>query len=1372
MRRIAVCGVLFAVAFLQHPGKLVADTKLDLAVSPVAFLGRALSLWEPEGFAGQLQNQAYGYLFPIGPFFALGHLAQLPGWAVQRLWWGVVLCTAFLGARALAERLRIGTPATQLIAGLAYALSPRILSTLGPVSAEAWPMAVAPWILLPLVAASAGAPAARSALRSGVAVAFTGGVNAVLSFAAALPAFLYLLTRRMRGGGARMLLWWCGAAALATLWWVGPLFLLGAYSPPFLDYIESARNTTEPTWLVETLRGTDHWVAYLGPTFGSTWQAGLDLVRNPMLVLDTIVVAGLGLAGLAMRSMPERRWLCSVFVAGLLLVTFGHAGVLDGPFAHFQQGLLDGALAPMRNVHKYDPLIRLPLALGIAHVLPRVVWNRDPAMRRLTGLTSKAGALLAVALVAAPALSGRLAPSGSYTDLPDQWRQAAAWLDANATGRALLAPGSRFGTYVWGTTHDEPVQPLTKAAWEVRNAVPLVQPGHIRFLDTLEQRFASGRGSTGLASYLRRGGIEFVLVRNDLDYAAGRASRPALVRAVLEGSPGLRRVAAFGTVTPRQPNPGTVVDARLQGVTAAVEIWRVTGPKPAPVTLTPLDQVSRISGGPESLLDLADDNLLPVRPSILAGSDGSDLAQGPVIVTDGMRRREVDFGASLANRSATLTPADPLRLDRTQADYLPFTGLDHLTVGVWHGAADVQVSSSRSDAGVLGGSDPARQPAAAFDSDLRTAWEAAPADSVAPWVQVRMAQPKQTGDLTVDLLPESAEAVQAVVADVDGITTTIQVTGPRVRVPLPDVEWSTLRLELRVRPLAAQPIGIAEVGGLGIRYGLRVPTDPPADRAVDVFSFAAADGHSDGCVTTDAAVTCVPELVRAGEDDERIDRSFMTTRSGEFDLGIRAAPRAGPDLDRLIAVAARRPVTATASSVAVDTPMSSAAAAVDGRDGTGWTADPDDGTPSLTLRLRHPVRLDRIRLITGPGLPAARPNSVEVTAGGRAVRADLAEDGMVRFQARTTDRIVVTVPQQDRMASYDPTTGRTRWLPWGFSEVQIPALGTLASAGNVRVTLPCGQGPTANVDGTLYPTRVAMTVRQLESLHEVTVTPCGKGGSLVELDRGSHRLVIPATKTWRPVGAGLRADTAVDYGSDVLAEPRVLRWGRALRTVEVGERPLGALLVIDENANPGWRATLNGHRLRPLQVDGWQQAFAVPAGAGGIVRLEYTPSVPYRMALWIGGVALLGLILLAYVLVIDGESLPLRPARPRAPVKLAVVTVALGLLAGVAGVLVALAVAAARTALTKPPARYELDVPWAGASGLAITLAGCMLALRPWGSAHGYAAGTLLVQLLSLVTIALVAVPTVGRPRARAAVVQASPRPGTAATPPGRSDPS
>src|SRR5262249_40536055 len=82
---IACCVVLVGLAFASHPGQILADTKIDLAINPAGFLQRALHLWDPAQF-GQLQNQAVGYFFPIGPFFLLGKLAALPGWITQRLW--------------------------------------------------------------------------------------------------------------------------------------------------------------------------------------------------------------------------------------------------------------------------------------------------------------------------------------------------------------------------------------------------------------------------------------------------------------------------------------------------------------------------------------------------------------------------------------------------------------------------------------------------------------------------------------------------------------------------------------------------------------------------------------------------------------------------------------------------------------------------------------------------------------------------------------------------------------------------------------------------------------------------------------------------------------------------------------------------------------------------------------------------------------------------------------------------------------------------------------------------------------------------------------------------------------------------------------
>jgi arabinofuranan 3-O-arabinosyltransferase len=84
-------------------------------------------------------------------------------------------------------------------------------------------------------------------------------------------------------------------------------------------------------------------------------------------------------------------------------------------------------------------------------------------------------------------------------------------------------------------------------------------------------------------------------------------------------------------------------------------------------------------------------------------------------------------------------------------------------------------------------------------------------------------------------------------------------------------------------------------------------------------------------------------------------------------------------------------------------------------------------------------------------------------------------------------------------------------------------------------------------------------------------------------------------------------------------------WDATSRSVTVAPGA-EAVLAVPENANAGWVATLDGKQLTRTRVDGWQQAWIVPAGPGGVVSLTFTPDAHYRLSLLIGAAAVLALL--------------------------------------------------------------------------------------------------------------------------------------------------
>ena len=701
--------LVWAVAWSVPAGRISEDTKNDLYVDPWGFMARAAHLWDPQVTWGVLQNQGYGYLFPMGPFFgALGGV--VPVWVAQRLWWSLILTAGLLAAFGLLRTLRVGRPTAQVVGALAYTLSPRVLSTIGGLSSEALPVLLAPAILLPVVLATQGRIGPRrAAALSGLAVLGCGGVNATATILATVPTGLWLLTRR-RWWRARVTWWWAGAAVVATGWWLGPVLVLGRWSPPFLDWIERSADVVREIDLLDVARGTTHWLGFVVTSGGEWWPAGYTIATEPVLVVATAALAGTSLAGLALRGLPERRFLLVTLAVGVFLLAIAHTGPVSSPFAPTAQALLDGPLVAFRNIHKADPLVRLPLAVGLAFAVERLaqVLSRRGATVRL-GAAAAGGLVLLV--VASPGLSGAIAPRGTFPDMARQWRQAGAWLSDHADdGRALVVPASSFGEYDWGRTIDEPIRPLSTVDYAVRDAVPLTPAGTIRLLDAVEERLQTGRDVGGAVDVLRRLGVRHLVLRNDLDTASAGQPSVTFARSAIRSTPAVELARGFGT---------TRIDASGERV-FPVEIYDI-GPA-APMAVTqPVADVVAVSGGPEDLLAVADAGIAGTADLVVLDGDRvAGVDPGRRAVTDGYRGRERWFGATRGrDTSSTLTAAG---LEGTR-DYRPWDDLAlHSVVELDGRIAEVTASSSLATSYTLAGLRPADRPAAAVDGDPSTAW--------------------------------------------------------------------------------------------------------------------------------------------------------------------------------------------------------------------------------------------------------------------------------------------------------------------------------------------------------------------------------------------------------------------------------------------------------------------------------------------------------------------------------------------------------------------------------------------------------------------------------------------------------------------------
>ncbi len=460
--------------------------------------------------------------------------------------------------------------------------------------------------------------------------------------------------------------------------------------------------------------------------------------------------------------------------------------------------------------------------------------------------------------------------------------------------------------------------------------------------------------------------------------------------------------------------------------------------------------------------------------------------------------------------------------------------------------------------------------------------------------------------------------------------------------------------------------------------------------------------------------------------------------------------RPGPKLADLLAEPGTTQAHGDADSVDV---LGSAYAATDRDPATAWTAPQrvvqHKSAPTITLTLPQPTEVTGLRLTPSSSPLPTHPTMVAVDLGDGPQARTLKPAGsqIVSLTPRLTDTVTVSVLDWNDVIDRT-AVGFDQLKPPGFAE--IAALGTdgapiaAADAGRNRtrdVTIDCEHGPILAIAGRFVHTEVHTRVGALLDGAPVTARPCDP--QPIDLPTGQQELVVSPGPQFVVDGAEL---TGPQAGPSAGSSPvSTGAWGPARREVRVAAAKTARVLVVPESINPGWVArTSSGTRLKALAVNGWQQAWLLPAGTAGTITLTYAPNSLYRIGL-LGGLALLPLLALLAWWPPRRRPADDPAAQPWTPGLWAAVPVlaAGAVIAGAAGVAVFGVALGLRWALRTHRRRRDNVTLWLSAGGL--TLAGAALSRHPWRSVDGYAGHSAWVQLLALISLAAVAASTVTR---------------------------
>jgi len=1217
---------LTAVMVAQRFGEVIYLFRLDRVADPLRMTVRNFELWNPWWDMGSVQVQTVGYLLPVDTFFAVSSLVSVPLWIAERVFVAALFVVGFWGCVRVADALGIGTPASRIAGGLAYVLSGVILTRAAQQSIWSLGAVLVPWVLLPLIEGARGGSPRRAAARSGVAIALMGGANAAVVLSVLPLPMLWLLTRQRGPRRAALVRWWAVAVVAATSWWVVGLFYFARYGPVILDFTETVATTTNPTGLFDVLRGSADWLARVTDP-DPVLPAGYTMVTRALPIAATSVIAAAGLAGLAVRRLPERRFLVAVLIVGAMAVGGGFLGTFGNPLAGTYQALLDGPLGAFRNVYKFGALVTLPLALGVAHLLARAVEVAPEWLGRTTrsgdvtcrwhrpAVVTALGVVVVAVLVgsAMPAWNGSLTRGPGFDEVPEEWAEDRDWLAERGDTRVLILPGIGEAEFDWGYTRQTPLQWGADLVWASRHQAPLGGPANIEYLDAVERAVSRG-GDPNLPDYLRRAGFGTVMVMARYPADLG-APDPEAIDAALRAS-GLSPSAGFGE---------TVFGDPLFAPEGVRELQAYDVPGASVATTYDLSAATWLSGDVESVLNL-DEDVFGDRAWMVAGDPNpAGVAPTSWVLTDGNEDYLLSFGAIRNNRTYVLgagADATALRAENTalRPRLTPRSGTGR-TVQVVEGVTSVRASSA--GPGVFLSDQPALDPVNVIDGDPDTLWAprrrsvgtSADWGTGDHWLEMRFETPRAVDPLTITLFagffrePVPVEVVTT--TDTGSATSTLRSDEEPQRLAVPPGETTSLRVTITAESF------LAGIDWVGIRE-LTLPGPPITPRLA--LPDDLREQFAQPTATTPAWV-----LTRSANGGRETSGAFgrIIPVPRAATVGLVATGSTGDPGALLDLLNTTPTLSITATSTLFDAAALAARNLIDNLPSTVWLDDRPAGSvggdepATLTLRWEETRRVDTLRLGLSDGL--ATPTQVTISSGGASRTVTPDPDGVVRFDPLVGTELTVSLV-------YDPADED----PVGLTALDVPALADLAP-GPVDpdrvVAVGCDVGPVLQVGDERIALRATVTLNDLTSGRSVALTPCGTGR--IDLPAGEVAVDVTSGGSLLAVDRLVLGDPPL-VGGEVPA-PRAMRvesWGPSERTVRMTGGSAN-LLVVNEVANPGWRARLDDSELAATVVDGWRQAWLVPAGSGGTVELVFSPNAPFQILTVVGLLLVVGLIVMA-----------------------------------------------------------------------------------------------------------------------------------------------